>query len=121
LYLNSSRRFIQLFLKQILRDLGPALNPFAAFLLLQGLETLSLRGQRHCDNALALAKCESFDVRLLGKTVWLTRFYYQILRNPPESCMGLLSGPRNPRIAWVSKEADPRKCVWGSVELWGEG
>lgn len=32
------------------------MNPFAAFLLLQGLETLSLRGQRHSDNALALAQ-----------------------------------------------------------------
>ncbi|TFK60288.1 O-acetylhomoserine ami [Pluteus cervinus] len=41
---------------ELLRDLGPSLNPFAAFLLLQGLETLSLRGQRHSDNALALAK-----------------------------------------------------------------
>lgn len=41
---------------EFLRDLGPALNPFAAFLLLQGLETLSLRGQRHSDNALALAQ-----------------------------------------------------------------
>lgn len=40
----------------MLRDMGPALNPFAAFLLLQGLETLSLRAQRHCDNALALAR-----------------------------------------------------------------
>jgi len=40
---------------ELLRDLGPALNPFGAFLLIQGLETLSLRGQRHCDNALALA------------------------------------------------------------------
>ncbi|KAG9081110.1 Homocysteine synthase, partial [Ceratobasidium sp. 392] len=40
----------------ILRDLGAALNPFAAFLLLQGLETLSLRAQRHADNALALAQ-----------------------------------------------------------------
>lgn len=40
----------------ILRDLGPALNPFGAFLLLQGLETLSLRAQRHVDNALALAQ-----------------------------------------------------------------
>ena len=41
---------------EILRDLGAALNPFGAFLLLQGLETLSLRVQRHCDNALALAQ-----------------------------------------------------------------
>ncbi|KII84783.1 hypothetical protein PLICRDRAFT_126646 [Plicaturopsis crispa FD-325 SS-3] len=40
---------------EILRDIGPALNPFAAFLLLQGLETLSLRAERHNDNALALA------------------------------------------------------------------
>jgi len=39
-----------------LRDLGPALSPFNAFLLLQGLETLSLRVERHCDNALALAR-----------------------------------------------------------------
>ncbi|HEY9689145.1 MAG TPA: O-acetylhomoserine aminocarboxypropyltransferase/cysteine synthase [Coleofasciculaceae cyanobacterium] len=39
-----------------LRDLGPALSPFNAFLLLQGLETLSLRVQRHADNALALAQ-----------------------------------------------------------------
>ena len=38
-----------------LRDLGPCQNPFGSFLLLQGLETLSLRVQRSCDNALALA------------------------------------------------------------------
>ncbi|KAG2002452.1 O-acetylserine sulfhydrylase/homocysteine synthase [Coprinopsis cinerea AmutBmut pab1-1] len=41
---------------ELLRDLGPALNPFGAFLLLTGLETLSLRVQRHADNALALAR-----------------------------------------------------------------
>jgi O-acetylhomoserine/O-acetylserine sulfhydrylase len=39
-----------------LRDFGPALSPFNSFLLIQGLETLSLRVQRHVDNALALAK-----------------------------------------------------------------
>jgi O-acetylhomoserine (thiol)-lyase len=38
-----------------LRDLGAALSPFNAFLLLQGLETLSLRVDRHVENALALA------------------------------------------------------------------
>lgn len=41
---------------ETLRDLGTCLNPFGAFLLLQGLETLSLRAQRHSDNALALAR-----------------------------------------------------------------
>jgi O-acetylhomoserine (thiol)-lyase len=39
-----------------LRDFGPALSPFNSFLLLQGLETLSLRVQRTVDNALELAK-----------------------------------------------------------------
>lgn len=38
-----------------LRDFGPALSPFNSFLLLQGLETLSLRVQRTTDNALILA------------------------------------------------------------------
>lgn len=39
-----------------LRDFGPALSPFNSFLLLQGIETLSLRVQRTADNALALAQ-----------------------------------------------------------------
>lgn len=39
-----------------LRDFGPALSPFNAFLLLQGLETLSLRVQRTVENALTLAQ-----------------------------------------------------------------
>ena len=39
-----------------LRDLGPALAPFNAFQILTGMETLALRMERHCDNALALAQ-----------------------------------------------------------------
>jgi O-acetylhomoserine (thiol)-lyase len=38
-----------------LRDLGPALSPFNAFLVLTGIETLPLRMERHCANALAVA------------------------------------------------------------------
>ncbi|MCB2197198.1 MAG: O-acetylhomoserine aminocarboxypropyltransferase/cysteine synthase [Bacteroidetes bacterium] len=38
-----------------LRDFGPAISPFNSFLLIQGLETLSLRVQKHVDNALLLA------------------------------------------------------------------
>ncbi len=41
---------------QLLRDLGPALSPHSAFLLLQGVETLSLRLERHTSNALELAR-----------------------------------------------------------------
>ena len=40
----------------LLRDMGPCLSPFNAFLLLQGLETLHLRAPRHSENALAVAK-----------------------------------------------------------------
>jgi O-acetylhomoserine (thiol)-lyase len=43
-----------------LRDLGPALSPMNAFLVITGIETLPLRVQKHCDNALAVA-------------TWLTR------------------------------------------------
>jgi O-acetylhomoserine (thiol)-lyase len=41
---------------QLLRDMGASLSPFNAFLLLQGLETLHLRMERHSANALAVAK-----------------------------------------------------------------
>ncbi len=41
---------------QLLRDLGPCLSPFNAFLFLQGLETLPLRQRRHSENALAVAE-----------------------------------------------------------------
>lgn len=40
---------------ECLRDWGPAISPFNSFLLLQGLETLSLRVERHTENAMALA------------------------------------------------------------------
>jgi O-acetylhomoserine (thiol)-lyase len=39
-----------------LRDLGPAISPFNSFLILNGIETLSLRMQRHSDNALVVAR-----------------------------------------------------------------
>jgi O-acetylhomoserine (thiol)-lyase len=39
-----------------LRNTGSAISPFNAFLILQGIETLALRMERHCDNALAVAR-----------------------------------------------------------------
>lgn len=41
---------------QLLRDVGAALSPFNAFMLLQGMETLGLRMERHCSNAQAVAE-----------------------------------------------------------------
>ncbi len=40
----------------VLRDMGSCMSPFAAFLFLQGLETLHLRMPRHCENAMAVAR-----------------------------------------------------------------
>lgn len=49
---------------ELLRDLGPALSPFNSFLFIQGLETLSLRIERHCENAFKLTKWLENDSRV---------------------------------------------------------
>jgi O-acetylhomoserine (thiol)-lyase len=49
---------------EAMRTLGPALSPFNAFLLLQGIETLHLRMPRHCESALAIARHLAQDPRI---------------------------------------------------------
>ncbi|HVO67620.1 MAG TPA: O-acetylhomoserine aminocarboxypropyltransferase/cysteine synthase [Syntrophales bacterium] len=61
----------------LLRDLGPALSPFNAFLFLQGLETLHLRMPRHSENALAVAQ-------YLKKHPKITWVNYPGLKSSPE-------------------------------------
>lgn len=61
----------------LLRDLGPALSPFNAFLFLQGLETLHLRMPRHCENARAAA----FYLERHPKAAWVN---YPGLASSPE-------------------------------------
>lgn len=61
----------------LLRDLGPAISPFNAFLLLQGVETLHLRVPRHGENALAVAKY----LQRHPKVVWVN---YPGLDDSPE-------------------------------------
>jgi len=61
----------------LLRDLGPAMSPFNAFLFLQGLETLHLRMPRHCENALAVAE-------YLGNHQQVTWVTYPGLKTSPE-------------------------------------
>lgn len=41
---------------QGMRNIGPCISPFNSFLIIQGLETLTIRMQKHCENAMALAK-----------------------------------------------------------------
>jgi O-acetylhomoserine (thiol)-lyase len=61
----------------LLRDLGPAMSPFNAFLFLQGLETLHLRMPRHSENALAVAEYLSTH----PKVSWVN---YPGLKSSPE-------------------------------------
>lgn len=67
---------------EILRDLGGALNPFAAFQLIQGIETLSLRAERHADNTLALA-------RWLEKSEYVAWVSYPGLESHPSHQLAL--------------------------------
>ena len=53
----------------LLRDLGPAISPFNAFLIGQGLETLPLRMDRHLDNARKVAEFLEADDRI-GEVTW---------------------------------------------------
>jgi len=65
-----------------LRDLGPALSPFNAFLILTGIETLPLRMQRHCDNTLKVAQWLSQrpEVSWVSYPGLETDKYYQLAR-----------------------------------------
>ena len=64
----------------LLRDLGATLSPFNAFILLQGLETLSLRVERHVSNALAV-------VEYLAKHPKVERVNHPCLANSPSHAL----------------------------------
>jgi len=65
---------------QFLRDMGPCMSPFNAFLFIQGLETLHLRMPRHSENALALAQW-------LEKQSEVTWVNYPGLESHPDSAL----------------------------------
>jgi O-acetylhomoserine (thiol)-lyase len=64
---NTNVAFILKMRLQLLRDVGACMSPFNAFLKLQGLETLHLRMQRHCENALKVAEY----LQSHAKVVWV--------------------------------------------------
>jgi O-acetylhomoserine/O-acetylserine sulfhydrylase len=80
-----------------LRDLGPCISPFNSFLLLQGLETLSLRVDRHNENALKLAQ-------------WLEK-------HPKVAWVSFPGLPNHPHHANAKKYL--RKGLFGSVLVFG--
>lgn len=96
-----------------LRNMGAALSPFNAFLILQGLETLALRMERHCSNALRVAEF------LAGheQVAWVK---YAGLAEHPEhelaqKYMGAprrRSSPSASRAAWKPARASSTPCSW---------
>jgi O-acetylhomoserine (thiol)-lyase len=79
---------------ETMRTLGPALSPFSAFLLLQGVETLHVRMPRHCENAEVVAR------HLAGhpQVEWVdypglpeSRFAPLVRRYLPRGCGGILT------------------------------
>jgi len=79
---------------ETMRTFGPALSPFNAWLLLQGLETLPLRMERHCANALGVAKFLSAHPQVS----WVNypglpdnRYYALTRKYMPQGASGLLS------------------------------
>ena len=76
-----------------LRDIGPALSPFNAFLILTGIETLPLRMQKHCDNAKAVAEWLAAH----SKVAWVS--YPGSGRRPlPLACKKILPEGRRRRV-----------------------
>ena len=70
-----------------LRDFGPAISPFNAFMLLTGAETLPLRMQRHCDNALEVARW----LKGHGKVAWVS---YAGLEDDPNHALQKKYAPK---------------------------
>ncbi len=70
-------KFIDDVLLPFHRHTGPAMSPFNAWLTLKGLETLSLRVERHCANALEVAK-------LLEQSPKIEKIYYPGLKSHPQ-------------------------------------
>ena len=79
---------------EIMRTFGPALSPMNAWLLLQGLESLPVRMDRHCDNALAVAK----HLKDHPRVAWVNypglpdnKYYALSKRYLPKGASGLLN------------------------------
>lgn len=76
----SSQAFITDHLQMFYRHTGPSMSPFNAWVMLKGLETLDLRVQRHCANALAVAE-------FLEGRAGVSRVYYPGLASHPQAAL----------------------------------
>jgi len=101
-----------------LRDLGPALSPFNSFLFLQGLETLKLRMECHCRNALAAAEFLQGHERVAWvnyphcRGTGITRWHSATFRAGREACSRSAS-----RADWRRGAASSNRCKCSRIWL----
>ncbi len=93
--LTNDQAFIKDHLTPWMRHTGPALSPFNAWLLLKGLETLSIRVKQHCENALKIAT-------FLDSHPKVERTLYPGLKNHPQHDLALsqMSGEGSTLVAF---------------------
>jgi O-acetylhomoserine (thiol)-lyase len=96
---------------ETLRDTGGCLSPFNAFLLLQGLDTLSVRMERHCANAAAIANFLVDHPRV----AWVS---YAALPNSPYHALAQKYLPKGPGAIFTFgiKAANPRQAGQQFIE-----
>lgn len=93
----ADKKFIEEVLMPFHRHTGPALSPFNAWVILKGLETLPLRVERHCSNALAIAT-------MLEKHPKIARVFYPGLKSHPHYAIAKKQmGNGGPMIAFEVK------------------
>ncbi|MGC2854934.1 O-succinylhomoserine sulfhydrylase [Novispirillum sp. DQ9] len=95
------RAFIEDELGLFLRHTGPALSPFNAWVMLKGLETLDLRMERHCANALAVA-------RALEGLGTLERVLYPGLESHPQHALAMAQMKAGGAIVGIDCGSKPR-------------
>lgn len=79
---------------QLLRDIGCCMSPFNAYLTIQGLETLSLRMQRHCESALKIAEflqSNKYIKQVMYPSLKGDKYYNSAQKYLPKGASGLMS------------------------------
>ena len=93
----------------ILRDTGATLSPFNAFILLQGLETLSLRVERHVENALSV-------VRFLSNHPKVLKVHHPSLTNHPDHTLYQRYFPNGAASIFTFEVKGGQEAAWKFID-----
>jgi O-acetylhomoserine/O-acetylserine sulfhydrylase-like pyridoxal-dependent enzyme len=100
---------------ETLRDIGACQNPFGSFLLLQGLETLSLRAERHVQNAQHLAGkfCLRFRMAIATRRYCMGIICWTTIPSFPQTSQKVLEeGIRGSLVFWNQRRSSSRKSLY---------